>query len=118
MELTRKKVLLIDLSSLLSEDNGLTDFHIRQDILDRIATLNIQYVIIITGEKSVKTKAIEFFIFSYCKVAVRVLTEEESSFEALSPVMPHNMRKRDVFLSVGRKMDNIDNITIEDFICR
>lgn len=118
MDINRKKVLFIASGCILSEEGGFTDFHIRKDVLDRIQDLNISHVAIIfpNSEHHVKVKTLEFFVFAYCKVAVSTHTISDTLMDEVTEMLQHNMRNRDLMLSVGIEIDNIDNISLEDFL--
>lgn len=118
MDINKKKVLLIRQDALLSENRGLTDFHVRQDVLDRIKSLNIGYVAILFDkeESKVKMKAVEYLVFAYCKVGVSTHNREETFVEEIMQYLQHNMRKRESFLSIGQDIEGVDNISLKDFL--
>ena len=119
MDITKKKVLLIPLEPI-DTGNGLTDIHIRREVLDRIHQLNICRVAITYGDYDsgyfVKIKAIEFFVFAYCKIAVSTYHRTEDMTDEILGTLPHNMRKRECLLSIGEKVKGMDYLTMEDFL--
>ena len=118
MDINKKKVLLIRQNALLSENRGLTDFHIRQDVLDRIKSSNIGYVAILfdKDESKVKMKAIEYFVFAYCKVGVSVHIRQDTIVDETTHFLQHNFRKRENFLSIGIEVEGIDQLSLEAFL--
>lgn len=120
MDLNRKKVLLIPLDNALTAGGGLTDFHVRRAVLDRIRQLNISHVVIIVGESddkdfNSKVKAIQFFVFAYCKIAVGTNKRSNGLIGEVMEHLPHSMRKKECFVSVGEKITGVDYISLEDF---
>lgn len=118
MDINRKKVLLISQDSLLSDDQGVTDFHVRQAVLDRIVKLKFSSVAIIfrDTENHAKVKTVEYFVFAYCKVAVSTHVRGDGLLEEIMGTLPHGMRKPEVFVSVGEKIDGVDFLRLEDFL--
>lgn len=88
MDIKKKKVLFVDLDgTLITTSSGntfaqdVTDFRVRKDVLDRIRELNVSRVAIVTNQGGIpqhiseddfiaKLKTIEYFVFTYCKIAV------------------------------------------------
>ena len=122
MDITRKKVLFISLDNVLADDKGITDFHVRRDILDRIRSLNISRVVIIYPHSEdkdffAKVKAIEFFVFAYCKTAVSTICQKEDMVEDITDTLSSGLKKKELFVSIGCEVDGIDHIKMEDFLC-
>lgn len=121
MNIDRKKVLLIPLEGVLTEGGGVTEILLRRELLDRIRRMNISHVAIITGESDdkdyqVKVKTVEYFVFVYCKTAVSTHQVGERLFDEIAGRLPHNQRKKEVFLSVGCRIDGVDGLSLEDFL--
>lgn len=164
MDINKKKILFIDLDGTLirtasgktfAED--VTDFRIRKDVLDKIRSMkNLLRVEIVTNQGGIpqylseedfmaKLKAVEFFIFCYCKVAVGThycisLDDKDPNrkpntgmLDDTMETLPPNIRKKDLMLMVGdasgkegdfsdsdrRTAENfgIDYMDVEDFVC-
>ena len=161
MDLKKKKVLFIDLDdTLIKTSSGetfaqdITDFRVRKDVLDKIRELNICRVAIVTNQGGIpdfvseedfraKLKAIEFFVFAYCKIAVSShfcasvddndprRKPNTGMLEEVWQSIPSSLRKRDLMLMVGdasggdawsdtdlRTAENfsIDYMDINDFV--
>ena len=127
MDLLRKKIVILSLGSIINTASGkeeqedITDFRIRKEILDKLNTIKgLSRVVVIHGlnEKEFlpMLKALEFFIFVYCKTAVSCM----ASCDGLMDSLPHNLRRKDVILSVGSneasELLNSDYVTKEDFL--
>ena len=121
MDLNRKKVLFIPLEDTLTEGGDVTEFRVRREVLDRIRKTNISRVAIIYDEQqdedfNTKVKSVVFFVFAYCKVAVTSHRRTESVVEDVMNILPHNLRRKDVLLSVGEKIEGMDYIDLKTFI--
>ena len=124
MDIGRKKIVILPIDCLVVTASGkeeaedVTDFRLRGDVLDRIAACrNLSRVIIIGVDDLAKLKAIEIFVFIHCNAAT--LTVDEADEVML--LLPHNIRKRELMLSVGSKSVakalDCDYISLEDFVC-
>ena len=136
MDLKKKKILFIDLDdTLIKTSSGetfaqdITDFRLRKDVLDKIKASNFMRVAIITNQGGIpkfvteedfiaKMKTIEFFVFSYCKVAVSShfcasMDKEDprrkpntGMLEEVVSTLPNGLRKKEVMLMVGDASGN------------
>ena len=121
MDLNRKKVLIIPFEKVLTESSGVTDFHVRREVLEKIRHMNISRVAIVSGESDdndyfAQVKAVEYFVFVYCKTAVSTHKDSDGVVDEVMGMLPHNLRKKETFLSVGRKLEGIDSLSLEDFL--
>ena len=122
MDITKKKVLLIPMDYVLTDGGGLTDFHVRREILDRIRSLNVTRVVIIYSNSEdkdffAKVKAIEFFVFAYCKTAVSVALKGADMLDNIMSSLSYRLRSKEFCVCIGDKVDGVDDITMEDFLC-
>lgn len=115
MDINRKKVLIITEYNVVA-DGDQVDFHFRKDVLDRICSLNISHVAVVLKEDEplVRAKTIEFYIFAYCKTAVS--THKADVIDEVMRMLPHNQRKRELFVSIGEEYPGIDKLSMEDFL--
>lgn len=121
MDLNRKKVLFIPLEGVLTDGGGLTEFSIRRGLLDRIRQMNVSRVALIVGDSDdadykVKVKAVEFFVFLYCRTAVSSHHRGNGLVDEVIGDLPHNSRKREHFLSIGERIDKMDYMDLEEFV--
>lgn len=161
MDITKKKILFIDLDdTLIKTASGetfaqdITDFRVRKEVLDRIKSLNFSRVAIITNQGGIpkyvtledfiaKLKTIEFFVFSYCKIAVSShfcdsmddndprRKPNTGMLEDVMHTLPNGLRKKEIMLMVGDASGNgawsdndiktaenfgIDYMDVNDFI--
>ena len=121
MDLNRKKVLFIPLEGTLTEGGGVTEFRVRREVLDRIRKTNISRVAIIYDEQkdsdfNTKVKSVEFFVFAYCKVAVTSHRRCDDIVDVVMNILPHNLRRKDVLLSVGEKIEGMDYMDLKTFV--
>ena len=118
MEL-KKKVIITDLDTLIGKKEDITEFSFDREVLDRIARQKgLMRLAVINDRKDnfPQVKAVEFFIFTYCQIAVSTHTSKDVVDEVFSSV-PHSMRKTDTMIKVGgEKIEGMDYITREDFI--
>ena len=136
MDLKKKKILFIDLDdTLIRTSSGetfaqdVTDFRLRKDVLDKIKSEAFMRVAIITNQGGIpqyiseedfvaKIKTIEFFVFSYCKVAVSChfcasMDKEDprrkpntGMLQEVMSTLPNGLRKKEVMLMVGDASGN------------
>ncbi len=164
MDINKKKVLFIDLDDTLIKTvsgdtfpRDVTDFQIRKEVVDKIRSLkDLQRVVIVSNQGGIpeyqteedfkaKMKAVEFFVFVYCNVAVSSYycadTDKSNPRrkpntgmfeEALLTMLP-SLRKKELMLMVGdasgkpndfsnsdkKAAENfgIDYMDVEDFVC-
>jgi hypothetical protein len=120
MDIGRKKVLIVHLDDVLTVRGDIAQICVKRNLLDRIRTTNISRVAIVYDDDSdkdfhVKVKTIEFFMFAYCRIAVSTHRNGEAMMDEILESLPHNMRRKDVLLSIGERK-GIDCINIDDFI--
>lgn len=124
MDIGRKKIVILPIDCIVVTASGkekaedITDFRLRLDVLDRIAAYkNISRVIILGVDDVAKLKAIEIFVFIHCFAAT--LTVDAA--DEVMPLIPHNIRKKELLLSVGSKSVakalDCDYISLNDFVC-
>lgn len=121
MDLNRKKVLFIPIEGVLVESGNVMDLNFRRDVLEKIRHLNISRVAIMVDDSEekdyfTKIKTVEYFVFVYCKTAVSIHKNNEGVVGEVMGMLPHNIRKKETFLSVGCKLDGIDSLSLEDFL--
>ena len=121
MDLNRKKVLFIPLEDTLTEGGDVTEFRVRRDVLDKIRKTNILRIAIVYDEQddedfNTKVKSVEFFVFAYCKVAVTSHKRTECFVDDVMNILPHNLRRKEVILSVGEKFEGIDYMDLNTFV--
>ena len=121
MDLNRKKVLFIPLDGVLVENGNVMDLNFRRDVLEKIRHMNISRIAIMVEESEdkdyfTKIKTVEYFVFVYCKTAVSIHKDNEGVVGEVMGMLPHNIRKKETFLSVGCKLDGIDSLSLEDFV--
>lgn len=117
MDLNKKKVLFIPFEELTQKDVS----KVSKGILDKVNALNIQRVAIIIDDTADKFlaayyKSTEFFVFAYCKTAVSLHKRCDDIIGEVTALMPHNLKKKDLMVSVGEKIEGIDYISVEDFV--
>ena len=126
MDLVRKKIIIINLKDLIATASGkdtpedVTDFRIRKEVLDRLVSLRNISRVIITHDLDEKAympqlKAVEFFVFVYCKTAALTLRDVSCMMDRL----PHNQRKREHILSLdpeAAELLEVESMTIEEFL--
>lgn len=128
MEIQRKKILFVPLAGII--ERGESGLHVRKDVMRRMRSLkNIVRVAVVTdGNDSgdffkAFLKAVEFFVFCYCKTAVSThyKTDDTSVIDDVMKTLPHGLRKRELMVMVGDKESaerfGIDFIEMEDFVC-
>lgn len=131
MDLSKKKILFIDLDDTLIETvsgdvfpRDITDFKFKLEVLDKIRTMNLSRVCIVTNQGGIpeyvaeedfkaKLKAIEFFMFLYCGVPVSSVycasRDPENDMRKPNTGMlkesvkglPKSLRREEVMLMVG-----------------
>ena len=145
MDLNKKKVLFIDLDDTLiktvsgeSFPRDVTDFQIKKDVVDKIRSMKgLQYVAIVSNQGGIpeyvteadfkaKLKAVEFFLFVYCNVAILSYycadTDKSNPrrkpnvgmLEDVVSVLPHNLRRKDMMLMVGDASGKADDWSSSD----
>lgn len=118
MDNNKKKVLVIPFDEVLTTKGTLD---VRKDVCDKIKEMpNVQYVIILAEKSSdqyynARIKAVEFFVFVYCSVAV-ITYKDEADTDNIMALLPHNIKKKDYILSIGNEIKGFDNIDLVNFI--
>jgi len=145
MDLNKKKVLFIDLDDTLIKTvsgdtfpRDVTDFQIRKEVVDKIRSMQgLQRVAIVSNQGGIpefiteedfkaKLKAIEFFIFVYCNVAVssHYCADKDKTnprrkpntgmFDEVVETLPRALRKKECMLMVGDATDKEKNFSDSD----
>ena len=164
MDLNKKKVLFIDLDDTLIKTvsgetfpKDVTDFQIKKEVVDKIRSMQgLQRVAIVSNQGGIpefvteedfkaKLKAIEFFIFVYCNVAVssHYCADKDKTnprrkpntgmFDEVMESLPRSLTKKENMLMVGDASGNvgdysdsdkmaaenfgIDYLDVEEFLC-
>ena len=121
MDLSNKKIAVFRLVDIAGSGSGVTDFHIREDLLRRICeNRSITRIIIIHDnderEYLAQTKAVEMFVFIYCKTAVFCKPRKEDFMNLL----PQGIRRKENIVCIGDRQaaeeTGADYITLEDFL--
>ena len=117
MDISKKKVLFIPSDNVLTDGGG----YVRQEVLDRICQSDFTRIAIITENSDdkyfkAKVKAIEIFVFSYCKTAVSSHKRSDMMVDEVMQDLPYSCRKRECMLSVGEHIDGIDYVDLEKFV--
>ena len=130
MDINRKKVLFLPLDVLTQSESpkDITEFRVRTDIVDRIKSSRIARVAIVSrldypfSKSDMKTllKTMEFFVFSYCQVAVSS-HYVGNFFKEVLESLPNNLKHTEHMLVVDRdsmladELD-IDYMNLNDFL--
>ena len=145
MDVNKKKVLFIDLDDTLIKTvsgetfpKDVTDFQIRKEVVDKIRSMQgLQRVAIVSNQGGIpefgteedfkaKMKAIEFFVFVYCGVAVSShycigmdktnprRKPNTGMLEEVVETLPRALRKKECMLMVGDATDKEKNFSDSD----
>jgi DNA 3'-phosphatase len=145
MDVNKKKVLFIDLDDTLIKTvsgetfpKDVTDFQIRKEVVDRIRSMQgLQRVAIVSNQGGIpefvteedfkaKLKAIEFFIFVYCGVAVSshyCIGMDKTNprrkpnigmFEEVMEALPFTLKKKECMLMVGDASGKDGDFSVSD----
>ena len=121
METAYKKIIIFSLGDLVENTtDDVTEFKFRKELLDRINQHKNILWVLITHDKDEREympqlKAVELFVFTYCKKAVCCHRTRNGVLD----VLPHNLRKRDLMFTLDKEMateHGMDYIDINDFL--